>query len=311
MNVQDQILAFLKASGPTIPSRVAKNIKTNILIASAHLSDLVSRKKVKMSALKVGSSPLYLLPGQEDQLYGLAENNLKDKDWQVLKELKEKKVLREEQLEVLAKVALRMLKDFAIPLHVQVGEEKELFWKWHLLSEEETNHIIKGFFGLVEEQEKELEPEVEPEIVLEEPKLEPKKEELEIPVKEEVVEKVQEEKIKSKEKPVKKETSTELQDLTKTFFESLDITLDEEEVVRKNSEINSLIIVPSAVGRLKYFCKIRKKKNCDEKDISSAYMESQIKKLPLLFLYTENISKKAKEMLDSGVFENVIVKRIE
>ncbi|MFH1276012.1 MAG: hypothetical protein ABIH82_02785, partial [Candidatus Woesearchaeota archaeon] len=72
MLVEDKILDFIKVNGPTLPTKVAKNINQQILFASAHLSDLVSRGKVKISKLKVGGSPLYYLPGQEDQLYPFA-----------------------------------------------------------------------------------------------------------------------------------------------------------------------------------------------------------------------------------------------
>ena len=40
-------------------------------------------------------------------------------------------------------------------------------------------------------------------------------------------------------------------------------------------------------------------------------MEAQAKKLPLMFLYVNEINKKSLEMLESGVFENVVVKKIE
>ena len=57
--------------------------------------------------------------------------------------------------------------------------------------------------------------------------------------------------------------------------------------------------------------KAKKKKRCDEKDISAAYMQAQIKKLPLLFLYTHELSKKAQEMLESDAFKNALIKKIE
>ncbi len=94
------------------------------------------------------------------------------------------------------------------------------------------------------------------------------------------------------------------------FFKHLKINLEQKEIIRKNAELNCLVIVPSVVGSLKYFCKAKQKKRCDEKDLSAAYMEAQIKKLPLLFLYTEELSKKAEEMLKSGAFENAVVKRV-
>ena len=46
------------------------------------------------------------------------------KDFVVLERLKNDKVLRENNLDLLSKVALRSLKDFATPLHVTVGDKK-------------------------------------------------------------------------------------------------------------------------------------------------------------------------------------------
>ena len=132
MRDQEKILYFLKVVGPTIPSKVAKNINTEILLASAHLSDLVAQGKVKISNLKIGGgSPLYYLAGQEEQLFHFAAGNLNPKDYQVLEILKQQKIMRENSLDLLSRVALRSLKDFAIPLHVTIGGDKELFWKKH------------------------------------------------------------------------------------------------------------------------------------------------------------------------------------
>ena len=139
---QDKILNFLKVTGPTLPTKVAKNINTDILLASAHLSDLSSQGKVKISKLKIGGSPLYFLPGQESQLYDFASGNINPKDLLVLNELKEKNILRESNLELIQRVGLRNLPDFAVPLNVRVGEGIELFWKWHLLSNDEANQMI-------------------------------------------------------------------------------------------------------------------------------------------------------------------------
>ena len=146
MNDQDKILHFLKVTGPTTPSKVAKNIGQTNLIASAYLSDLKSQGKLKISKLKVGGTPLYYLAGQEDLLYNFVEGNVNSKDIQVLEQLKKNKILRENDLELLGKVALRNLKDFAIPLHVSVRGKTELFWKWHLLPAKEANSLIKEVF---------------------------------------------------------------------------------------------------------------------------------------------------------------------
>ena len=75
--------------------------------------------------------------------------------------------------------------------------------------------------------------------------------------------------------------------------------------------MNFLLKVPTTIGQMTYFCKAKQKSKCDERDLSSAYMEAQMKKLPLLFLYSGEMNKKAEEMLKSGTFENVVVKKVE
>ncbi|MEK6846070.1 MAG: hypothetical protein AABY26_04880 [Nanoarchaeota archaeon] len=377
MSDQDRILQFLSVNGPSLPSKVAKIIKSEILIASAHLADLSSQGKLKISNLKVGGSPLYYLSGQEEQLERFAAGNLNPQDLQVLNMLKEKQVLREKELELLPKVALRGMKDFALPLHVTFRDTIELFWKWHLLSEEETNRLIRERLVGVEKEavEKIAEEKVEEKnekavsmpqsssltlseeerakkieeiwkktvekeeskrevIIKEEQKAELKKEgQLKLG---EVGEKIKEEKeektagskgiedktpakrtakIRERSAPtvlkkravITEEFLPQLED----YFRSKKILLEQKEVLRKNAEMNFVLKVPSVVGNITYFCKAKNKSKCDEKDLSAAYMEAQIKKLPLLFLYTNELHKKAQEMLDTGAFENAIVKKVE
>ena len=331
----DKIIQFLKFIGPTLPAKVAKNIKTDVLLASAMLSDLSAQRKVKLSFLKIGGSPLYYLPGQEEQLYNFASGNLNPKDLTTLEKLKEKKVLREVDLELLEKVGLRNLKDFAIPLNVKVEDKPELFWKWHLSKVEEVNQVIAGILAGNPEIEMVpetvlkpvLEPTLEPEIVpvkttesslIPENKPEPKAEiivekriestkEIKIEQQQTLMEELPAEKVKRKRREIADEFTPQL----RKYFEESRVLINSEEVIRKNSELNFLLKVPSSVGYITYFGKAKAKGKCDEKDLSAAYMEAQIKKLPLLFLYTTELTKKAQEMLETGAFENAIVKKVE
>ncbi len=322
--MQEQILQFLCMSGPTLPGKVAKHLNLPLLLASAGLADLSAQGKVKVSKLKVGGSPLYYLPGQEERLEQFAVGNTDPKDFRVLQQLREQKVLRESTLDLLSKVALRHLPDFALPLQVSFQEHNELFWKWHLLSEEETREKIQELLMPNEEVAEQSEATRQRAVVgvfAEAERAEslpprpslpqgqfPQEEERRKT--EELVEKTETEKW---EKTRKKRTFVEEEFLpaVEDFFKHLKITVEQKETLRKNAELNFLVHVPSVVGSLKYFCKAKQKKRCDEKDLSAAYMEAQIKKLPLLFLYTEELSKKAEEMLKSGAFENVIVKKLE
>jgi len=329
MSDQDRILQFLGINGPVLPTKVAKLVlKSEIIIASAHLSDLAAQGKVKISDLKVGGSPLYYLPGQEDQLENFAQNNMNPHDYRIMLNLKDKKVLREKELDLLSKVALRNLKDFAFPLQVTYHGQAELFWKWHLLPEEESNILIKELLFKSEKKEEPAEVPLAPLPKTEEISPEEREKRMhaiwektmtkEVPeAKKEEQTKldVPEEKIKKEktEKPARKRTtiSEEFLPLLEEYFKSKKIVVEQKEILRKNAEINFLIKVPSVVGSLTYYCKAKNKAKCDEKDLSSAYMEAQIKKLPLLLLYSNELTKKAQEMLESGAFENAIVKRME
>lgn len=339
MRDQDKILNFLKVTGPTIPSKVAKNIKTEILLASAHLSDLAAQAKVKISHLKIGGSPLYYLPGQEEQLFGFAAGNINVKDLQVLERLKDQKVLREAQLDLLSKVALRSLKDFAMPLHVTIGDTTELFWKWHLLPMEETNAVIARMLGLQQEEQplEQVAAEIPPvaglphSLNLEQPM---QNGETQIPsdalsvdtetatdleeallkesLERQTLLRTVENKVRKAKVPRQKRVQAidNLISHAENYLWKLNITVEEKEVIRKNAEINLLVKVPSVVGVMKYFCKAKQKKRCDEKDLSSAYIEAQLKKLPLLFIYTGELTAKAQQMLEANAFENAIIKRL-
>ncbi len=372
MTVQDDIIRFLKVTGPTIPSKVAKQVKTEILFASAHLSDLASQKKVKISSLKIGGTPLYYLPGQEDQLYHFAPGNLNPKDFDVLEHLRNSKVLRESGLDLLSKVALRGLKDFAVPINVTTAEKTELFWRWHLLNADDTNLGISAILrasstqGMVEteipvEEVSKLGPgagvsdgptvrnseDVTTDAILPvvgvsqmtlidavadkaaeksviEPTLAKKKSkvtgESKIRVKEKDAEKVFEKptlpslledsavSVTPEAKPVIVQSEFGL--TMESYFSALKIEAVEAEAVRKN-EINYVVKVPSAVGHIRYHAKAKQKIKTDERDLAAAYLEAQMKKMPLLYLYTGELTKKAQEMVAMGAYENMALKRVE
>ena len=142
MSNQELILNTIKMKGPVIPNQIAKVIETDILFASAHLSELVSSNKLKISNTKIGSSPVYYLPGQESRLQELYKY-LNDKQQKAFGMLKEKKILKDDQLEPVIRVALRAIKDFAVPLQITINNEKILFWKWYMLSNDEAGTLIK------------------------------------------------------------------------------------------------------------------------------------------------------------------------
>ena len=75
------------------------------------------------------------------------------------------------------------------------------------------------------------------------------------------------------------------------------ICINSHEIKRKNAEIHLEIEVPSPVGQLTYFCLAKAKKKVSESDLSTAYVNGQIRKLPVVFLSRGELSKKAGELL--------------
>jgi len=135
---KNKIISFLRIGGPSLPVRIAKTIEMDPVFASAILSELLGTKQIKMSHMKVGASPLYLIPGQEQKLEDHTEN-LKSIEKEAYLKLKENKILTDENEEPSIRVALRNIKDFAIPFKSQ----DKIMWKYAFASEEKQEEPKK------------------------------------------------------------------------------------------------------------------------------------------------------------------------
>jgi len=303
LNTKQKIIELIKTKGPVIPAQISKEINSDILMSSAHLSELSSEGKVKISNIKIGGTPLYYLPGQEASLQNFS-SNLHEKAIKAFELLKEKKILRDTKLDPVTRVALREIKDFAIPLQVTYQDNKEIFWKWHMLGKEEAESLIKSALTKkdVLKKEKEIKPETEKEPVkktIEEKKPEIRKETIK---KEEV-------KKELKQREIKVDKTSHFLEEIDSYFNNNKITIKNKEVIRKNSEIDFILEVPSTIGALEYYCKAKNKKRVNDSDLSSAYAQGQLKKLPVLFLTKGELTKKAKEISEKA-FRQIKIKKI-
>jgi len=129
---KEKILRILQTRGPSLPVHISTQINSSILFTSAFLSELLSEKKIKMSNMRVGSSPVYFIPGQELQLEKYS-GNIKGKEKEALFLLSEKKFLEDSKQEPAIRVALRSIKDFAIPFQ----KNNNLFWRYLTIPENE------------------------------------------------------------------------------------------------------------------------------------------------------------------------------
>ena len=128
--IKDRIISILKRRGPSLPVHIAKEINVSILFASAFLSELISEQSIKMSHMRVGSSPIYFIQGQEPRLENFSQHlKSREKDAYIL--LKHKKILKDIEQEPAIRVALRAIKDFSIPFK----KDEQIFWRFFTIPE--------------------------------------------------------------------------------------------------------------------------------------------------------------------------------
>ncbi|MBI2101518.1 hypothetical protein HYT53_02805 [Candidatus Woesearchaeota archaeon] len=291
METRDKILEIVKAKGPVLPVQVSKEIGSNILMASAHLAELTASGKLKISHIKVGGSPLYYLSGQEEMLQKFT-GNMNDKEKKAYDLLSQSTVLRDSEQEPVVRVALREIKDFALPLNVNYNNNKEIFWKWHMTSNDEAEQLIKQKLEISEKP---------PEKKAEEAK------------EQKIEEKQAQKQLKEKSKEPRRYKPREredifLRDLTR-FFERNKVNIVSSETIKKNSEIDFIVEIPSVVGNLQYYCKAKNKKRINDSDLSNAYVKGQLKRLPVIFLSQGELSAKAQEMIGKEL-SNLTFKKI-
>ncbi len=314
MDHRDKILDFVKVKGPVLPGQISKLIGMDTIMASAHLAELTATGKLKISTLKVGGSPLYFLKGQEAMLQKFIDG-FNDKEKKAYDLLNEKKVLRDSEQEPVIRVALREIKDFALPLNVKYEDISEIFWKWHISTDEEAEKLIKS---KIEPAAKVIEKRIieEKEIKPVELKLETQKPETSQKLlkekSQEKIEKVQKELKETKEVPKKPKLKDKEDDFQKDilgFFDKNKITVISSEVIKKDSDIDFILEIPSVMGSLQYYCKAKNKKRISDSDLSNAYVKGQFKKLPVIVLSPGELSAKAQELINKEL-KNLTFKKL-
>jgi len=267
-----KILSFLESSGPSLPVRIARAIEMEPVFASAILSELLNEKRVKISNMKVGSSTLYLLPGQEEKLENYTDN-LKPVEKEAFLKLKEKKVLYDEREEPRIRVALRGLKDFAEGIRLN----ERIIWKYTFTKKEEIENILNKpkEKNLVEKETKKIESHEKRE-------------------KTETIEKEKKEdaKIENIFEEEKEKTDEELE-----FFNEINRYLEknhlklEEEIQIDKKEIVAKISIPTKIGSLNFLLIAKNKKTISRDEIKSALQRASYYKMPCLFLAKKEPTK--------------------
>ncbi len=314
-NIQDarvKIVEILKQRGPSLPVHVSSQIGLEMLFASAFLSELASDKTVKISKMKVGGSPLYFLPGQETQLEKFY-TYLPGKEKEAFELLRSRKMLVDQDLEPAIRVALRNLKDFAVPL-VSPKDTKKLLWKFHSVNDEEVfslneankpqQETIQAPVPLIapaaeplEISPQELEkpkPEIaQAQIKVQEPRQKPQ---LKKEIKLEIIKEKPLILLKKVEKPKKIKEKSDFVMKSIDFLKAEDIELAEEKYFKKK-EFEAVIKVDSNLGKMSFYLIAKDKIAITESDINLALQKSQENKMPVFLLSPGEMSKKTKAFL--------------
>jgi hypothetical protein len=156
LQLKERIISIIDSQGPILPVQVAKQTGLSILFASAFLSELYNEKRLNISSIRVGSSPLYFIPGQESLLEKFS-SHLKNREKDAFMLLKDSSFLKDSEQLPAIRVALREIKDFAVPF--QKGEE--IFWKFFTASEPEFKDMDNSIEKQQVSDEKQILPETE------------------------------------------------------------------------------------------------------------------------------------------------------
>jgi hypothetical protein len=143
--IKRKILEHIEKNGPSLPVAVSREIGISSLFSSAFLSELIEDEKIKISKMKVGGSPLYFLPRQQQMLENFSRY-LPEKEKEALRMLKDKQILKDAELEPAIRVALRSLKDFACPLVTEHDNIKEIYWRHVIMNDNDAKQIISERF---------------------------------------------------------------------------------------------------------------------------------------------------------------------
>jgi len=284
--VKNKILAYLNEKGPALPVTLPSVVQLSLIFTSAILSEMLNIQKIKISHMKIGSSPLYFLPGQEMQLENFIDN-LSGVEKTAYLKLKQEKILQDDLQEPAIRVALRSIKDFAIPFKFQ----ENLYWKYFTIQTSEIQFLLKPQASLSQTQSS---PMSLPSSISQEKSTIPQQLAQQSESKKPLL------KIAKKSKPQK---SNEFIEHIKSFLEKKDIELLKE-ISSDKRELIGKIRINSGFGKLIFLLIAKNKKKLQQSDITLAYQKAIEEKMPCYILAYEEPSKKTLEFLE--FYKNII-----
>ena len=275
-----RILAFIGKSGPIVSNTIAKSLNLNSFLTAALLSELVKSGEAKASSIRVGGSPLYYLKGQEEQLERFV-NFLRHKEKEAYDLLKKAGILEDSKLEPAIRVAIKDVKDFAVPLSVNKGNENILFWKFRFFNEADSK--IKE---MLKDQDKRVDQ----------------------AQRVQNVKQVQKEICEKPKKERKKAANIGIEKVLEKWASENKIIITEL-LNAKGKDAKAKIKVKTEIGDIDFLLVLKNKKSISEPDLAWAYQEGLNVKMPVIFLSPGKASKQVLAYLE-GLGKGIVLRKI-
>src|SRR3989338_274435 len=94
------------------------------------------------------------------------------------------------------------------------------------------------------------------------------------------------------------------------FIKDNGVDILKEELIKKDKEFDFLVNIPSSFGNLMYLIKAKNKPSINEADISMAFSEGQLRKMPVVLLTNGKPNKKASILIEQKMQGQLILKEI-
>lgn len=278
---KSRIISFIGRTGPIVSNTISKSLNLNSFLTSALLSELVNEKRANASTIRVGGSPLFFLDGQEEQLERFT-GFLGHKEKEAYELLRKDGVLQDKLLHPAIRVAIRGVKDFAVPLSVNKGGEEIIFWKFRFFKDADLK--IKD---LLKDQDQ-----------------------INIPIQvqsEKKIEDVKEVKETIKERKPRKASVSIDKVLEKWASEN---KVDVKEILQaKGKDARAKVTVKSEIGDLDFLLVLKNKKAISESDLAMACQDGLSNKLPVIFLSPGKLNKQSQLYLE-GLGKSLVLRKI-
>jgi hypothetical protein len=275
---KEKIVSLIKLKGPSLPVQIARAINQPPLFTSAFLSELFRENRLRMSHMKVGSSPLYLIRGQEPLLENFTEH-LNQREREAFLLLKENQLLEDSVQSPITRVALRSIKDFAIPLKIRINGESKLFWKYFTLQDKDIRSLLQGD---------------QPEPPLPHP--DPSPEEPEPPAPKPEPEPAPEKERKTKTARPKTPQVHKFPENIKSYLGAKDIEILSI-LSEKKKEFSSKVRIDTQFGKQEFLLIAKDKKKITENDLTLSLQKAQAEKMPALIISPGELDKKSQSYL--------------